>query len=250
MLVHSRPCENRLVLLLRCWFNWEQAEVYANERWHQSQQPSLHKGREQRAKVASLFPGKSAGQVQAQRRCARLSFKTRWCTEQIHWGRPANSQSEALNAANSGTNVTISIYQLSMGQVDKQRCFIFLGGTIMSKENDEGTTSRSRALSFNEYTSIAIHTLVIRVRRHPFPLDVSPLNFFFLDGHVRGKRSLNSLQAKWVSESCLMTCSQKENKTHCKCIITPVRVCTCPPSICACFPLDHPRDHLCYKRLN
>lgn len=157
MLVHSRPCENRLVLSMRCWFNWEQAEVYANECWHQSQQPSLHKGEEQRAKVAPLFPGKSAGQVQAQRRCARLSFKTRWCTEQIHWGRPANSQSEALNAANSGKNVTISIYQISMGQVDKG--VFFLGGTIMSKENEEGTTSRSRALSFNKYTCITIQTL-------------------------------------------------------------------------------------------
>ena len=36
MLAHSPPCENRLVFLLLCWFNWEQAEVYANERWHQS----------------------------------------------------------------------------------------------------------------------------------------------------------------------------------------------------------------------
>lgn len=32
MLVHSPPCENRLVFLLLSWFNWEQAEVYANER--------------------------------------------------------------------------------------------------------------------------------------------------------------------------------------------------------------------------
>lgn len=32
MLAHSPPCENRLVFLLLCWFNWEQAEVYANER--------------------------------------------------------------------------------------------------------------------------------------------------------------------------------------------------------------------------
>lgn len=50
-----------LVSSLLCWFNWEQAEIYANERWHQSRMPPLHKGGEQRAKVAPLFPGKSAG---------------------------------------------------------------------------------------------------------------------------------------------------------------------------------------------
>lgn len=85
MLVHSPPCEKGPASSLLCWFNWEQAEIYANERWHQSRMPPLHKGEEQRAKVAPLFPGKSAGQVQAQRRRARLSFKTRQCTEQIHW---------------------------------------------------------------------------------------------------------------------------------------------------------------------
>lgn len=56
MLVHSWTCGNRPLLWLLCWFNWEQAEVYANELWHQSLQPPLHKGEEQRAKVAALFP--------------------------------------------------------------------------------------------------------------------------------------------------------------------------------------------------
>lgn len=31
MWAQSSPRENRLVPVLLCWFNWEQAEVYANE---------------------------------------------------------------------------------------------------------------------------------------------------------------------------------------------------------------------------